>query len=148
MISGVPAPIRDIRYNSRMSSFSLIIQGAPYTSQASVSALHFSRAALADGHEIQRLFFFQDGVHNASALIVPPQDELHLPKAWQELIQKHGIDAVVCAASALKRGILSDEEAARYEKTTGNLLPGFTIGGLGLLVDALRNSDRLINFAP
>lgn len=131
-----------------MSSFSLIIQGAPYTSQASVSALHFCRAALADGHVIQRLFFFQDGVHNASALIVPPQDELHLPQAWQELVQKHEIDAVVCAASALKRGILSDDEAARYEKTAGNLLPGFTIGGLGLLVDALRNSDRLLNFAP
>lgn len=131
-----------------MSSFTLIVHGAPYTSQASLSALHFCRAALADGHQIYRLFFFQDGVHNASALIVPPQDELHVPQAWQDLIRQHGIDAVVCAASALKRGILSDEEAARYEKVAGNLLPGFVIGGLGQLVDALQHSDRLLNFAP
>jgi tRNA 2-thiouridine synthesizing protein D len=130
-----------------MSSFTLIIQGAPYSSQAALSALHFCSAALGQQHSIYRLFFFQDGVHNASALSVPPQDEFHIPRAWQELIQQHGIDAVVCAASALKRGILSDEEAARYEKGSGNLLPGFTIGGLGQLVDAMHHSDRLLNFA-
>jgi tRNA 2-thiouridine synthesizing protein D len=131
-----------------MSSFTLVIHGAPYTSQAALTALHFCRAALAEGHCIHRLFFFQDGVHNASALIVPPQDELHIPQAWQELIQAHGIDAIVCVSSALKRGILSDDEATRYEKTAGNVLPGFTVGGLGQLVDALQHSDRLLNFAP
>lgn len=131
-----------------MSSFTLIIHGAPYSSQAALSALHFCRAALVEGHHIHRLFFFQDGVHNASALIVPPQDEFHIPQAWQQLIEQHAIDAVVCASSALKRGVLSDEEAARYEKRSGNLLPGFTIGGLGQLVDALQHSDRLLNFAP
>ena len=130
-----------------MSSFTLIVHGAPYSSQAALSALYFGRAALEQGHRIHRLFFFQDGVHNASSLIVPPQDELHIPHAWQQLVQQNGIDAVVCAASALKRGVLSDEEAARYEKGTGNLLPGFTIGGLGQLVDALHHSDRVLNFA-
>lgn len=131
-----------------MSAFTLIIHGAPYSSQASLTALHFCRAALAQGHRIHRLFFFQDGVHNASSQIVPPQDEFHVPQAWQELVQQHGIDAIVCAASALKRGILSDEEAARYDKRAGNLLPGFTIGGLGQMVDALQHSDRVLNFAP
>ena len=133
---------------AKTSSFTLIVQGAPYSSQAALTALHFCRAVLDAGHSIQRLFFFQDGVHNASALIVPPQDEFHLPRAWQELIQQQGIDAIVCAASALKRGVLSDEEAVRYEKGAGNLLPGFTLGGLGQLVDALRHSDRVLNFAP
>ena len=131
-----------------MSSFTLIVQGAPYSSQAALSALHFCRAALAQGHQIYRLFFFQDGVHNASASIVPPQDEFHVPRAWQELIQQHKLDAVVCVASALKQGVLSDDEAARYEKAAGNVLPGFSVGGLGQLVDALRHSDRLLNFAP
>jgi tRNA 2-thiouridine synthesizing protein D len=131
-----------------MSSFSLVIHGAPYTSQASLSALHFCRAAIADGHSIYRLFFFQDGVHNASALITPPQDELHIPQAWQQVIQQHGIDAIVCISSALKRGIVNDEEAMRYDKSAGNVLPGFTVGGLGQLVDALEHSDRMLNFAP
>jgi tRNA 2-thiouridine synthesizing protein D len=131
-----------------LSSFTVVIQGAPYASQAPVSALQFCRAVLAEGHSIKRLFFYQDGVHNASLLSVPPQDELHVPRAWQALIAQHSLDAVVCIASALKRGVLDDAEASRYDKGPGNLLPGFSIGGLGLLVEACCESDRVVNFAP
>src|SRR5687768_8869987 len=131
-----------------MSTFSLIVQGAPYSSQAAFSALNFSKAALESGHSIYRLFFYQDGVHNASALIVPPQDEVHLPKSWQHLISTFKLDAVVCIASALKRGIVDGGEADRYELSASNILAGFTIGGLGLWLDATLNSDRILNFAP
>ncbi len=131
-----------------MSTFSIIVQGAPYSSQAALSALNFSKAVLDSGHTIHRLFFYQDGVHNASSLIVPPQDELHLPKTWQDLINTYKLDAVVCIASALKRGIIDEGEADRYELPAGNLLSGFTIGGLGLWVDATLQSDRILNFAP
>ena len=131
-----------------MSSFCLLIQGAPYTSQASLTALNFARTALQQGHLVSRLFFFQDGVHNASSLVVPPRDELHLPHAWQTLIAEHNLDAIVCSASALKRGILSTEEADRLELGTSNLLPGFTVSGLGQLVDGYLQADRLLNFAP
>jgi tRNA 2-thiouridine synthesizing protein D len=131
-----------------MSTFSIIIQGAPYSSQASLSALNFSKAALDSGHQIYRLFFYQDGVHNASSLIVPPQDEIHLPNTWQSLIVDFKLDAVVCIASALKRGIVDSGEADRYELPASNMLSGFTIGGLGLWLDATLNSDRVLNFAP
>ena len=131
-----------------MSTFSIIVQGAPYSSQAASSAFNFSKAALEAGHQIYRLFFYQDGVHNASGLIVPPQDEIHLPKNWQNLISSFKLDAVVCIASALKRGIVDAGEADRYELPASNLLPGFTIGGLGLWLDATLNSDRVLNFAP
>lgn len=131
-----------------MATFTLVIHGAPYASQAAHSALHFCRALLESGHAVSRLFFYQDGVHNASALVVPPQDEVHLPRAWQELVTRHGLDAVVCVASALKRGILDEGEAARYGKAAANLLPGFTIGGLGQLVEAVLASDRVLNFHP
>ena len=130
-----------------MSSFSIVIQGAPGSSQAALTALHFANAVLLCGHQIYRLFFYQDGVHNASSLVVPPQDEFHLPKAWQQLVQRHDIDAVVCVASALKRGILDEQEASRYDKPASNLLPGFTLGGLGQLIDATLNSDRILNFS-
>ena len=131
-----------------MSTFSIIVQGAPYSSLASLSALNFSKAVIESGHSIHRLFFYQDGVHNASALVVPPQDELHLPKAWQALINQHCLDAIVCIASALKRGIADAGEADRYDLSAGNLLSGFTIGGLGLWLDATLHSDRILNFAP
>jgi tRNA 2-thiouridine synthesizing protein D len=131
-----------------MSSFGIVIQGAPYSSQAAHSAYHFCKAVLAGGHQIHRLFFYQDGVHNASALCVPPQDELHLPRAWQQLIQQHQLDAVVCIASALKRGVVDAAEAERHALPTANLLDGFTIGGLGLLMETLAKADRILNFSP
>lgn len=130
-----------------MSSFAVVVQGAPYDSRAAFTAYHFCNAALQSGHTIYRLFFYQEGVHNASSLCTPPQDELNLPKAWQQLIQQHQLDAVVCIASALKRGIADSGEASRYELPASNILPGFTIGGLGLLMDATAKADRLLNFA-
>jgi tRNA 2-thiouridine synthesizing protein D len=130
-----------------MSSFAVVIQGAPYSSQASLSAYRFCEAVLATGHRIDRLFFYQDGVHNASALCVPPQDEFHLPRAWQQLIQQHQLDAVVCIASALKRGIVNATEADRHALPASNLLDGFAIGGLGLLMETISKADRVLNFA-
>ncbi|MGA0805244.1 MAG: sulfurtransferase complex subunit TusD [Pseudohongiellaceae bacterium] len=130
-----------------MSSFAIIVRGAPYSSQAALSAWHFCTAVLAEGHSIQRLFFYEDGVLNASAAIVPPQDELHLPRAWQQLIQQNGIDAVVCVSSALKRGVVDASEAERYGLAAASLLPGFVIGGLGQLVESCVQADRVISFA-
>jgi tRNA 2-thiouridine synthesizing protein D len=126
--------------------FSIVIHGAPWSSSASHSALRYAEALLECGHEIVRLFFYQDGASSGSSLCVPPQDEINIPEQWQVLINKHGIDAVVCAASALKRGILDAAEADRYEKNAHNLLPGFAVSGLGQLIDAAGQSDRVVSF--
>lgn len=126
--------------------YSIVIQGAPWSSPSALTALQFAESLIAGGHEITRLFFYQDGVCNGSAYCVPPQDEIDIPARWQALIESYKIDAVVCAASALKRGILDQAEADRYDKPGHNLRPGFTVSGLGQLVDALSQSDRLISF--
>lgn len=130
-----------------MSTFTIVVRAAPYSSQASLSAYRFCRALLESGHSIERLFFYESGVLNACLNIVPPQDALHLPQAWQQLIHTNGIDAVVCVASALKHGVVDAQEAARYGLPVANLLPGFVIGGLGQLVDASVKADRVLNFA-
>ncbi len=126
--------------------FSLSIYAAPYTSQASDSAYRFALALLENGHTLHRVFFYQDGVHTASALSTPPQDEIHFTQNWQALAQQHKIDLVVCIAAALKRGLLNQQEASRYDKPAFNLAKGFEISGLGQLVDAAVMSDRLITF--
>jgi len=46
-------------------------------------ALLFAQAALAGGHEIVRLFFYQDGVYSASNNIVAPQDEQDIARQWR-----------------------------------------------------------------
>lgn len=126
--------------------FSLAIYSAPHTSQANDSAYRFACAAIASGHQLHRVFFYQDGVHSASSFAAPPQDEPHLPDKWQALANRYQIDMVVCVAAALRRGILNQEEAVRYRKQGHNLLSGFELGGLGQLLEAALTSDRLITF--
>jgi tRNA 2-thiouridine synthesizing protein D len=126
--------------------FSLAIYAAPYTSQASDSAYRFALALLENGHTLYRVFFYQDGVHTASSLSTPQQDETHFTQNWQALAKNHNIDLVVCIAAALKRGLLNQQEATRYDKAAYNLAAGFELSGLGQLVDAAVISDRLVTF--
>ena len=126
--------------------FSLAIYAAPYSLQASDSAYRFALALLNNGYKLYRVFFYHDAVHNASTLVSPAQDEINLPQNWQKLSKEHNVDLVVCIAAALKRGLLDEREADRYEKPTFNLSSNFALGGLGQLVDAAITSDRLITF--
>jgi tRNA 2-thiouridine synthesizing protein D len=126
--------------------FTLVIHSAPYQSASADTALRFARALLASGHELYRVFFYRDGVHNASALASPPRDEHSLPLAWQQLAREHQLDLVVCIAAAVRRGVLDENEAKRYEKPAANLAPGFELSGLGQLSEALIQSDRIITF--
>ena len=115
--------------------FNLLVSEGPYTHQASDTAYQFAKAAIENGHEIQRVFFYHDGVYNATRLTEPPQDDRHIVNRWSALKEQHGTDLVVCVAAALRRGI-KDEVLA----------PGFRISGLGQLVDAGIKADRLVTF--
>ena len=126
--------------------FSLIITGAPYSSQCADTAFRFAQSALTQGHSIHRVFFYADAVHTGSALATPPQDENHIPNNWSQLAQQHELDLVVCIAAAVRRGVMDDNEARRYERTQGNLADSFTLSGLGQLVEAGIVSDRVITF--
>lgn len=129
-------------------NISLLVLGAPYSSQSATTALRFVSAALESGHSIYRVFFYHDAVNSANQLITPPQDEINIPQCWQQLAQSHQIDLVVCVASALRRGVIDATEAERYEKPAHNLDKPFDISGLGQLVDASLVSDRLVTFGP
>jgi len=113
----------------------VLVNEGPYQHQAADSAYLFCRAALARGHEVMRVFFYHDGVHNASRLTEPPQDDRNVVQRWSALNAEHAVDLVVCVAAALRRGI-KDE----------NLAPGFRISGLGQLVEAGIQADRLVVF--
>ncbi|KAA0973009.1 sulfurtransferase complex subunit TusD [Pseudomonas sp. ANT_H12B] len=109
-------------------------------------ALLFAQAALAGGHEIVRLFFYQDGVYNACGSVVTPQDEQDLPKQWRNFVTEHQLDGVVCIAAALRRGALNEEEAKRYQREAVAVGAPWELSGLGQLHDAVQDADRLICF--
>jgi tRNA 2-thiouridine synthesizing protein D len=126
--------------------FSLAVYAPPYSSEASDTAYRFAEAALKSGHTLYRVFFYHDGVYNSSALHCPPQDEANRPEQWRALAEAHDIDLVVCIATALKRGLLNESEASRYDKTAFNVANRFDLSGLGQLIDAAQKSDRLVSF--
>lgn len=126
--------------------FAILIKGAPYSTQAPYSALQFCRAAIADGHEIYRVFLYQDAIGLSTRLATPPQDELDIYAEWQAFINQHDIDAVTCIAAAARRGLIDESEAARHSKDGNNLSASYSLSGLGQLVEANIKADRLISF--
>lgn len=128
--------------------YAILLMGAPYSSQASFSALRFARAVVTRGHKLETVFFYHEGVHNAARLMTPPQDELHLSDAWQQLHAEHEVALQVCIAAALRRGLLDEKEAARHGKQGHSVAPPFELTGLGQLVDAGLSCDRLVTFGP
>jgi len=109
-------------------------------------ALQFAQAALAGGHDIVRLFFYQDGVYSAANSVVTPQDEPDIAQQWCAFVSDHQLDGVVCIAAALRRGVLNAEEAVRYQRSAVNLDAPWALSGLGQLHDAIQDADRLICF--
>ncbi len=122
------------------------INEGPYQHQAADSAYQFTKAALAKGHEIFRVFFYHDGVNNATRLAVPPQDDRNITQLWTELQKEHNLDLVVCIAAAQRRGLMDEDEAKRQGKDANNIAEGFRISGLGQLIEAGIECDRLVTF--
>ena len=124
----------------------VMVNEGPYQHQSSDSAYQFTKAALDKGHEISRVFFYHDGVNNGTRYAVPPQDDRNITQLWSELSKKHNLDLVVCVAAAQRRGILDADEAKRHGKSGDNIAEGFQISGLGQLIEAGIQADRLVVF--
>lgn len=114
--------------------FALVVQAAPNTA-GSLNALRFARAALDGGHAVPRVFFYSDGVLNGLATIAPPSDETDPPAAWAALARDHGTELAICVAAGLRRGV-----------TEASVAEGFTITGLGQLIDSLTRAERSVTF--
>lgn len=115
--------------------FGLMVNEGPYTHQASDTAYQFAKAVVDKGHQVHRVFFYHDGVNNATRHTEPPQDDRHIVNRWSKLAEDHNIDLVVCIAAAMRRGITED-----------NVAKGFRISGLGQLVESGIQADRLVVF--
>ena len=97
--------------------FAILVNEGPYQHQASDSAYHFACAALASGHEVIRVFFYHDAVHNGSRLAAPPQDEQSIGALWATLAAEHRLDLVVCVAAAQRRESWMRSRARAWKRT-------------------------------
>ena len=126
--------------------FGILVNEGPYQHQASDSAYLFAKAAIEEGHKIFRVFFYHDGVNNVTRLATPPQDDRHIPNRWSELAAEHEIDLVLCVAAAQRRGMVDPDEMKRNKKDADNIAEKFRISGLGQLIEAGVQTERLITF--
>lgn len=126
--------------------FSIVVCGAPYGTQSASSAYQFCAAAISAGHQISGVFFYQEGVLNASQLVSPPSDEINLPALWAALASEFQFPLEVCVSAALRRGIIDQQEAAQLSLTQFNLQAPFVLSGLGQLAELSANCDRLVQF--
>lgn len=125
-----------------MKTIALAIYSAPRPNGSACTAHNLAQALVAQGHRISRLFFLNDGVYNS----VSKDVENSLPDCWSTFILTHSIDAVVCVASAEKRGIGASKQLGDKSEVQSPL-PGFEIAGLAQLIDASIHSDHVLTFS-
>ena len=127
-------------------NYSILVLSSPLTGQGARNAAAFAHEVIAQGHQLRRVFFFDDGAYVGGELPVFPQDEADRLAPWVELAEQHQVELALCISSALRRGMLDDAEAKRHEKSGSSVNKAFTIAGLGQLVEACAKSDRLVTF--
>ena len=126
--------------------FNILVSEGPYTHQASDTAYQFAKAAVESGHEVIRVFFYHDGVHNATHLAVPPVDDRNVIARWIELAQHNDIDLAVCIAASLRRGVLGEQSAQHAGKSAVNLDENFKVAGFGYFIEGTMIADRTLVF--
>lgn len=111
----------------------LLIQGGPLATTAANNALAFAQAAVAAGHSVGRVFFYKEAVAIGNRFA---EDKRGLRAAWLEFGERNGVELVLCVSAAERRGVV--------ERHT--LAEGFLLRGLGVLVETMVESDRLVSF--
>lgn len=126
--------------------FIILVTGGVYGENASFNAYQFTKTALENNHQVVKVFFYQNGVYQSNDLLSPASDEFNLNLAWQALSKKYNLAVINCVSAALRRGILSENDAMDNEKSHWNTTKPFEMGGLGELVTGIETADRLVRF--
>jgi len=110
----------------------ILLLTGPYQHEGADTAYHFTKAALARGHEILGIFLYTDGVYVANRNIVAPGHR-NIAQMFNELGVRTKI--VACGTCAKFRGMKQDL-----------LSPNLKMGGMGALVQMLQECDRFLVF--
>ena len=129
-----------------MLKLAVVVCSGPYGSQGASSAYQFCASALQAGHTIVGVFFYQEGVLNASQLVSPASDEVNLPDYWAKLAIQHQFPLEVCVSASLRRGIVNEIEAQQLSLKQFNLKAPFVLSGLGQLAELSASADKLVQF--
>jgi len=129
-----------------MATYSILITSPPYKGQNAQRAIAFARTAIAEGHTVNNVFFYGDGVHHANDYMVEVGGEFYPLEAWKALHNEFGVTLLLCITAAIKHGVLSKQEADINARKGANLATGFDQAGLGEFFAALHHCDKVVQF--
>ena len=129
-----------------MAHYSILITSSPFDEATGLAAIDFARALLAQGHEIDQVFFYQAGVYHANEFTHVPGENTNQFEAWVNLHQDTNVPLWVCVTAAAKRGVISAAEASEQGKSGFNLRAPFEQVGIGEFFATLHNSEHLVQF--
>ena len=129
-----------------MLNYSILVTSPPYDNDAGSSALSFIQHAIAQGHSVDHVFFYQQGIYHANSYIAPPNDEINLHDAWCVLHRQYEVRLLVCITAALKRGVTDVSHGAEHDITGSNLRAPFEQAGLGEFFSSLHACDHVVQF--
>lgn len=113
--------------------FAIQIHSGTEPASPAFHALQFSKSALLEGHQIDRVFFYGAGIFHA--FFYPEENVPFLAMDWGSLAKDYGIDLVACVTAIDRRGL--------HQKP---MLEGFRSGGLGLWMESTLAADRVLVF--
>lgn len=125
---------------NKFTTFTIMVSKSPFDQRNAESALAFCYAAIEQGHQIAQVFFYQSGVHNASYLLSPNNDEIHTYKLWLALFNAYKIPLNVCVTAASRRGVVDDTFVSQ---ASANLKGPFAQVGLSAYFESL--ADNSVN---
>lgn len=111
----------------------VLLVAVPPADPVAACARRFARAALAEGHRVPLIFFQAEGVYHG----LPASALAEEGDAGAELVAlaAQGVDLVLCAGAAARRGI-----------GAAGLPAGMRIAGVGGLIAAMSCAGRVLTF--
>jgi tRNA 2-thiouridine synthesizing protein D len=124
-------------------SYTIILTQSPALSENSLTAQRLVSELIDHGDKIDRIFFYQDAAYIGLKSQIPGQGLQASYQGWLDLQRKQSFPLQICIANALRRGVVDNTEAKRYQGLE-TLQSGFQLSGLGEIADACQSSDRII----
>ena len=113
--------------------FVLSLHTPPSDHDTTQRIVKFADACLKQGHSIDAIFLYQQGIYHASSYFELAADELQIPRIWQQLADKN-IKLMLCVTAAEKRGL-------NVAKTGV-----FTVAGLAEFAMITADADKWVQF--
>lgn len=129
-----------------MANYSILLTSPPYHGDAARRVASFIDGVLENGDTVDNVFFYGEGVHHCNHFAVPSGDEFYPYEYWVQLSASQHTALLVCITAAVKRGIVSVDEAKENGVDGANLVAPFQQAGLGEFFSALHNCNRLVQF--